>query len=152
MAGCNKSKPGDFLHCSVRHMMSSSGLIGFLQILKSWKRKATQDWAVLGACSRLRCEGHTKRYRHADGRYFVPSSVRTTVHRLATDNKGHIVPSTLVGSNRPRVACAFGEFNLTSPSTTDVKSRVLDFTFRIQQDLDDIIYTWKEIAKHGENY
>ncbi len=31
-------------------MMGDSGLIGFLQILKGWKRKATRAQAVLGAC------------------------------------------------------------------------------------------------------
>ncbi len=37
------------------HMMSSSGLIGFLQILKGWKRKATQDYEQSwGLAGRLR--------------------------------------------------------------------------------------------------
>ncbi len=53
------------------HMMGSSGLIGFLRILKGWKRKATQDYEQFWELARSRLDTRTcQRCRHADGRYF----------------------------------------------------------------------------------
>ncbi len=70
------------------HMMGGSGLIGFLQIKGLEAEGHPGLKAVLGGLrDRLRYEETCQRYRHADGRYFVPSSVRTTGCRLATDNK-----------------------------------------------------------------
>ncbi len=46
----SKSKPDDFLRAKYEHMMGGSGLIGFLQFLRGWKRPLGTTKAVLGAC------------------------------------------------------------------------------------------------------
>ncbi len=70
--------------------MSSSGLIGFLQILKGLEAEGRRTTSSSGARGRLDTKGICQDIA-ADGRYFWPwLPVRTTGCRLAADNKkGH---------------------------------------------------------------
>ncbi len=122
-----KSKPDDFLRAEYEHMMSSSGPIGFLQILKGLEAEAR----TTSSSGSLRGASDT---RHAkDIAVAGPAgSVRTTGAVWQPTNKGRIAPFC-VGNN----VCAFPRgLTLTSQTHfTDVKSGVLDFTFsRIQRD------------------
>ncbi len=86
----NKSKPDDFLRAKyMGHMMGGSRLIGFLQILKGWKRKATRTTSSSGElASHTPIRGHAKRY-HTQMAVFWPWLQWGPPVRLAAITKGH---------------------------------------------------------------
>ncbi len=124
------------------HMMGGSGLIGFLQILKGWKRKVPRTTSSSGS---LRgpppIRDMPKDIATQMAGILALASVRTTGYRLKPITGGCIAPFLLVSSNGAegvKAAYAFeGLTNLAEYPFTDVKSRVLDFTFRIQPGFTD---------------
>ncbi len=110
----SKSKLDDFLRAKYEHMMGGSGLMASCRFSRGWKWKATQDAGSSSGSLRgpPDNEGHAKRYRHADGRYFGPL-VEWLPVAVATDNKkwGTVSPpllgSALRGAEGWETAYAF---------------------------------------------
>ncbi len=111
-----------------------------LKGLEAEGHRTTEFWEL---ASRLRYEGHA-RYRR--WRYFGAFS-EDYRYRLATGNKGAQYAPFVSHLTEPRgensVCVSRGQPSLAEYHFTDVKSRVLDFTFQNQRDLriDDILYT-----------
>ncbi len=115
------------------HMMGSSGLIGFLQILKgvgSGRPPRTKS-SSMGACETASIRGHAKRYRPQMKAVFWPWLSEDLVIRQPI-TKGHSIAFLLVSSNGARgensVCVSRGLTpNLASHPLTDVRSRVRAF-------------------------